>query len=386
MNAQKTHTSRRSGRQLLAGFCLAWLAAPAVHAYGIRTVIVSPVAGNPTASGAALLTAIAGITTASATNPYLLKIEPGVYDVGATHFQMKEWVDVEGSGIDVTTIQGFGDDVFIGVVEGASNTEIRHLTIKAIAEEEAYPYAIGLSLFEVVGQRVYRVRFLADGGESQWGIRAVDSSLDAREIEVDFDDAALISYGISMRGSQAGDSSLLDSRIAIRNTQFAHGLHFGEVTSFAVAERVSIEVEGSSYAAGIWYRQFYSAALVGQVEYRDFDIRAESAGAGIAGQGAFGAYVNDDADQVFVESRIHTFAEAGDSIGIRCSGFSFCPTRVDNSEILTDTPGGADRAVDGSADLRIGTSLIEGSTAGSIGICAGVYDLAYTLYTAPACP
>jgi hypothetical protein len=48
-----------------------------------RTVLVSPV-GTPQQNGTALRNALASITGASATNPYLLKIEPGIYDLGGS--------------------------------------------------------------------------------------------------------------------------------------------------------------------------------------------------------------------------------------------------------------------------------------------------------------
>ena len=68
---------------------------PAGVAYK-RTVVVSPV-GTSAENGQALLNALAGIT-ASAADPYLLKLEPGVYDLGASPLTMKQYVDVEGSG------------------------------------------------------------------------------------------------------------------------------------------------------------------------------------------------------------------------------------------------------------------------------------------------
>ena len=68
--------------------------------------------------------------TPSATNPCLLKIMPGVYDIGANPFQMQNYVDIEGSGEKNTTITGGSTDgIHLGVVMGASNAEIRFLTV-----------------------------------------------------------------------------------------------------------------------------------------------------------------------------------------------------------------------------------------------------------------
>jgi hypothetical protein len=62
------------------------------------TVHVVPVSGNPTASGAALLSALAGITDATSFKPYVLKLDPAGYYVGSTPVVMKPYVDIEGSG------------------------------------------------------------------------------------------------------------------------------------------------------------------------------------------------------------------------------------------------------------------------------------------------
>jgi hypothetical protein len=74
--------------------------------YG-RTVVVRSV-GTDAQNGTALRNALAGITTASPSSPWLLKVEPGIYDVGTPRFVMKADVDVEGSGEGVTTIRGGG--------------------------------------------------------------------------------------------------------------------------------------------------------------------------------------------------------------------------------------------------------------------------------------
>jgi hypothetical protein len=77
-----------------------------------------------------LLSALAGITTASATNPWLLKIEPGIYDIGNTSLTMKPNVDIEGSGELTTIIQSEGVPTNIAVV-GADSTELRSLSVNA---------------------------------------------------------------------------------------------------------------------------------------------------------------------------------------------------------------------------------------------------------------
>ncbi len=66
----------------------------------------------------------------SETTPCLLKIMPGVYAVGASTVQMRSYIDIEGSGENTTIIQGSIDGSSSGVVNGASNAELRLLTVK----------------------------------------------------------------------------------------------------------------------------------------------------------------------------------------------------------------------------------------------------------------
>src|ERR1041384_6430129 len=71
----------------------------------IRTVLVSPVPGDPIASGTNLRNALDNIPSPSSTNRWLVKIEPGIYQLQGNALSMRPWVDIEGSGIGVTTIR-----------------------------------------------------------------------------------------------------------------------------------------------------------------------------------------------------------------------------------------------------------------------------------------
>ncbi len=95
----------------------------------VSTFVVSPGA-NAGASGSALLAAAtAACAAATASQPYLLKIEPGIYDLGSSALVLCPNVDVEGSGEDVTNITSSGNQT---VYENSSSTsvgEVRSLTI-----------------------------------------------------------------------------------------------------------------------------------------------------------------------------------------------------------------------------------------------------------------
>jgi hypothetical protein len=110
----------------------------------VSTVVVSPV-GTPSANGAALLAALAGVYAQQAAGthaPMLIHLEPGTYDVGPTPLMIKGSVDIEGSGEDLTKITGSGPQTITTAVE----TELRYLTVDHIGDGKGIDYEGGDTL------------------------------------------------------------------------------------------------------------------------------------------------------------------------------------------------------------------------------------------------
>lgn len=110
----------------------------------VRTIVVSPGA-TEVASGTALAAAIQDFVTnatkASATNRWLIKLEPGIYDVAATGINTVPFVDIEGSGENNTTIKGT-----VTTLTTDEDVEIKNLTVTcagtnctAVQNEDASP-------------------------------------------------------------------------------------------------------------------------------------------------------------------------------------------------------------------------------------------------------
>jgi len=133
----------------------------------IGTIIfVSPKPGDtPTTAGTALLNLVNGITDNSETNPYLIKVGPGIYDLGTGSLQMKEYVDIEGSGENTTVITGHIDNQNSGVVKGANNTEIRFLTVQNTGGD----WAIAISNASA-SPKITNVTASGSGGTHNYGV------------------------------------------------------------------------------------------------------------------------------------------------------------------------------------------------------------------------
>ncbi|MFL5804330.1 MAG: hypothetical protein ACJ8CR_21620 [Roseiflexaceae bacterium] len=132
-----------------------------------RTVVVCP-AGNGAdcrASGAALLAALASIA-ATAHDPCLLTIAPGVYDLGTLPLRMCAYVDIEGAGETATRLIANIGVSNSGTVVGADDAELRRLTI-----ENTGGGAFAVAIFnDGVAPRLSRLTAEASGGLASYGV------------------------------------------------------------------------------------------------------------------------------------------------------------------------------------------------------------------------
>ena len=110
-----------------------------------RTIVVGPT-GTPTQNGTALKQALANITDNAADSRYVVKLEPGVYDIGADILRMKPFVDIEGSGAGTTFIRGGAGGP---LVRTGSDVELR-----ALAVEHDHDATFSTIAIEVTGTNV----------------------------------------------------------------------------------------------------------------------------------------------------------------------------------------------------------------------------------------
>lgn len=211
-----------------------------------RTVVVKPV-GTPVENGVALRAALAAVVDAAETNPYLLKIEPGLYNLGTNRLEMKEYVDIEGSGVETTEILSRGSArPDTGTVIGADNAELRFLTVHNDGPGAAYAKAIynpgvspRLSHIRLVAERAHTaigahsltmshpimedVEARAEGTEVGYGLHNVDSYPAMRRTTA-ISSGATKSFGVYNEGCFA-EISMVDVEAIATGVEAVHGVY-----------------------------------------------------------------------------------------------------------------------------------------------------------------
>jgi hypothetical protein len=181
-----------------------------------RTVVVSPV-GTDAQNGQALLDAMASITDASASKPYLLHIEPGTYDLGNSfdsNLRMKEWVDIEGSGENNTVITsgrpGNADGGCSATVTGANNAEMRFLTVRNTGG------ACAISSFNHASPRLTHLTAQSTGDRGTAGVFVFDSSTTMNDVTATASGLGSVGVLIDLLGSVTITHSKLSGSFALR--------------------------------------------------------------------------------------------------------------------------------------------------------------------------
>lgn len=196
------------------------LPAPKVGEPFTHTIIVHPDVDHLRA-GRLLVQAVEEIADASASNPYLVKIEPGIYDLGTGSLVMRPHVDIEGSGEGVTTITS-AISTGSGTVIGASNSELRFLTVKNTGEAGQQVVAL---FSETTSPRYTHVTVTASGGSENYGVHVSNGT-------------PVLSYvtATASGGGQSFGVANYNGVMTVSNSNFsasgAAGLNVGLVSTF----------------------------------------------------------------------------------------------------------------------------------------------------------
>lgn len=132
----------------VVGYTNATAEAPATADPLQRTVIVTS-GGTPAANGAALLAGIAEANAGprSATSPWIVQLEPGVFDLGTGQAVLSDYVSLRGAGEASTTISGdrrAGGTDTAAMLEVGNASQVSDVTIRNVGTSGSGSFNVGI--------------------------------------------------------------------------------------------------------------------------------------------------------------------------------------------------------------------------------------------------
>jgi hypothetical protein len=312
-----------------------------------NVVWVAPAGGDFTSVNDAL----ASITDNDTSHPYVIKIAPGTY-TEAGGIDMKDFVDIEGSGQDVTTITcACGSATSPASADGASATlratgpnlhsEVRQITVvntgSDIYSTAIWTYLVGARTLTFTG-----VTAQASGGDGNYGIWNQNSSPTMRDLVA----------------TSTGDNSTSTEGFAVTIV----GSNYDNSTTWAM-DRVTARATGAKSAIGV--RVTNSTSLVRTT-------RVDALAISYAGTGASSAGFVADSARLFVDSGSgQAGATATGAVGYGIYAVTGSQLVATNSLLI-----GFTRAIftDNPSSSTVSRSTIGGGSSG-----AGVYRCSYNI-------
>ena len=328
--------------------------------------------------------------TPSRINPCLLKIMPGFYDVGENFVQMKEYIDIEGSGENVTILSGT-IDAQIGVVNGASNAEIRFLTVEnkggsghsnstALSPGNASPKITNVTITASGGSTNYgvhsymsfptmtNVTVTASGGSTNYGVYNTYSSPTMTNATITVSEGGGYNYGVyNTYSSPTMTNITVTVSGGYANYGVYNNLYLFSPATPPTMTNVIVTVSGGSYNYGV----------------DNFDSPPTMTNVTVVASGAsnynYGIYNEASSAPKLMK------VTANGSGGIDCFGFF---NANNGGEVTIDhsyLSGQRSVRNDSAAYIYVGSTKLHGGVLGNVK-CAGVYDGVNYIFYPSSCP
>jgi hypothetical protein len=360
-----------------------------------RTITVRPVAGDPVRSGNRLWNQLAAISSPGVSNPYLLRIEAGVYDLGSRTLVLRSYVDVEGSGEGVTILVSTANAN--GTVAGADNCELRQVTVvnsgptnavalRTLADNfsvrnvtaiatggtvsstaiqnhglstritSVTAQAVGASANAIYsrGGTMRDVRAMADGNGIIYA--SFNASSDGELVDVTASAKSSDAFAGALR-NEAGAPTLRNLLLFAKGGDIGDGIVNGAGSGARIFDAVIHAFGGTSFSDGI-RNEFSSAVISGAEIHVESDSRAYGITNFFSGAPALS------------DVRIDV-ASGGSGIGVFASGTA--NVTVDRSTVQSD---GTSVETRDSAAVSVGASRLVGGVLAGTGLirCVVSYD------------
>jgi hypothetical protein len=202
---------------------------------------------------------------------------PGIYDIGSSSVVMQSFIDIEGSGENITKI--VGNTGTAGVVQGASDAELRSLSIEnvggssdaiAIYYDFESPKILHVTAIASGGidtnigiflnhkgsspQDITHVNATASGGDKSYGIWYVDCQPTIRNVTASASGGATENYGVFDQNDAGGSSTIENSVISGSSGSIkSQGFGSAKVASTRLDGNVSnASADPQPKCAGVW--------------------------------------------------------------------------------------------------------------------------------------
>ncbi len=280
----------------------------------VRTFVVGPV-GTTTQNGTALRNAIAAITPpASQEEAVLLKLEPGIYDLGATGIEIGGWMTMEGAGRDLTKVTGAACGSSASVLAiGSNRSGLRRVSVENTC---------------------------SDGGATAVAVSVTGADVTIEDARLGSIGAANSNLALSTSG-ESGGLWVREVELKVEN-----GISFNRAVynyrPGAIYERVTAEAIGGAQAAAFYnhrndvaVRSSRLTASLGSIASRGIDNQS---GEGMTLENVVAEAVPGDAPSTGINLQLATgtlvgvraIGEVGISIsGAGSSGFTLSDVSVD---------------------------------------------------------
>ncbi len=300
----------------------------------VRTIIVTPIPGDEMASGQRLLDALAGISGSSASNPYLVWIEGGDYDLGSSQLAPPAGVSLTAPALGATTIETARNGTGFKTNGGTWSRLI--LRNNGPSSTTVGVDATNASLKDVIAY--------ANGGAAT-AIRTNGSM--ERTHGVASGNATVIAIDTTGSGGEMVDCTGFASGGAA-----SYGLRVGSA---------NLRVVGGSFEAGsgdlVNYAIYVSGATAGAAPLELRGLTARATGDSVTTPDVVGLKV-EDGDVVVDHSRIEANNSNDNEYALDCRGTADSRIEVHHSRLIG--PSAAVEADDADCVVRIGHSQLKG--------------------------
>ncbi|MHB8845226.1 MAG: hypothetical protein ACYC7L_10845 [Nitrospirota bacterium] len=206
--------------------------------------------------------------TPTGTNTCLLKIMPGVYNIGSNSLQMQQYVDIEGTGENTTIISGNVASSTTGVVIGASNSELRLLSVQNTGEGD---WHAAMSIAYISQAKISHVTLQSSGpGYGRYGLVNLSAASSIENVSINV--SGSVATGITNNSTL----TMNNIKIIAAGSNFSFGIVNDDSGSTTMTNTIISVSGGSNGCSGV-----LNNGSTGTITIRNSAISTLDAGYGV---------------------------------------------------------------------------------------------------------